>query len=459
MTPVSRALVIGAAALTLVAVALTTVRVATPGPVAASAPPLIFTQIPVDDSGWSGGDGAAPWFPERGRIVELDPLGTGALRVLTAEFHSARAPFVSPDGRRMVFSARRRAGDPWQVWEMPIPGGQPRVLTTQPGWYTDPAYLADGRVVMSGRAEATGDAVALYTTAGVRLTRITFHPGQDLASQVLQDGQVLFASGGRYLVARDDGTGLRLFYRSPDGSPPGGRAWERDDGTILLVERGRVVGFSGKRPLHSRAELSAGLPGSFHSVAPLGSGRLVVSYRPPDGHRYALYAFDPATQRLEPLPGDDPAYHAVEPVVAAPRAGPSAFYSVVDSSFKTGGLYCLDANASSLPPARTGSPVATRLRVLGHDGVLGEVPLAADGSFYVELPGDVPVRFETVDDRGRRVRGPSTWLWVRPNEHRGCVGCHQDPELAPDNRVPEALVGEPVILPSPPSKAPGGSPP
>jgi hypothetical protein len=448
----------GAVTLAAIGVAVTAVRVATPAPTAT--PMLIFTQVPVDDSGWSGAEGNAPWFPDRSRIVALDPHGKGGIRVLTAEFHSARAAFVSPDGKRMVFAGRRQASDPWQVWEMQLNGGHPRLLTSQPGWYTDPAYLGDGRVILSGRTETNGDGFALYTTAGASLKRVTFHPEQDLASQVLPDGQVVFVSGGRYLISRDDGTGLRLFYQGADGSPASGRAWETEDGTVLVVERGRLVGFSEKRPLHSRAELSGRVPGLFHSLSPLPSGALVVSYRPPNGKRYALYQFDPTDQRLQPLPGDDPAYHAVEPVVAAPRARPKAFYSVVDSSFRTGGLYCLNANASSLPAAG-GAPASAgrRLRVLGRDGLVGEVPLAADGSFYIELPGDVPVRFETVDGQGRLVRGPSAWLWVRPNEHRGCVGCHQSQELAPDNRVPEALLGEPVTLPLPNARAAGASPP
>lgn len=458
MMHLGRRTLAGAATLGLIAIAVSAVRVARPAP--GDVPALIFTQVPVDDSGWSGGGEEAPWFPDHSRIVALDPKGKGDMRVLTDGFQSARAPFVSSDGKRIVFSGRRRAGDPWQIWEMQLKGGEARLLTAAPGSFTDPAYLGDGRVVLSGRIEATGDAFALYTTAGAALSRITFHPEQDLASQVLPDGQVLFLSGGRYLVTRDDGTGLRLFYQGPEGSPPSGRAWETDDGTVLLVERGRLVGVSAKRPLHSRVELSDRVPGRFHSLSPLGPGQLVVSYRPPGGKRFSLYELDPKGQRLAPLPGDDPAYHAVEPVVATPRARPKAFYSVVDSSFKTGGLYCLDANASSLPPAGGAqTSVGRRLRVLGRDGLLGEVPLAADGSFYIELPGDLPVRLETVDGRGRLVRGPSAWLWVRANEHRGCVGCHQHPELAPENRVPEALLGEPVSLPSPGPKVPEGSQP
>jgi len=472
-------LLAGVAILAVVAVAAGAVWVASPR--AAGAPMLIFTQIRTDDAGWNGGDGPAQWFPDRSRIVAMDAdANDGGVRVLTAEFHSARAPMVSPDGRRLLFSGRRHEDDPWQIWEMRLNDGRTRLLTPGPGWYTDPAYLADGRVVLSGRPGAATDAFALYTTAGTGagLMRITFHLDRDLGSQVLQDGQVLFVSspadqvnaGARYLVTRPDGTGLRLFYRSADQSRPGGRAWETEDRRVVLVERGgrgsaagvggRLVALAEARPLHSRVELSDRVAGSFHSLHPLESGNLLVSYRPAGGRNFSLYEFDPVAQRLEGVLSDDPAYHAVEPVVAAKRARPKTFFSVVDSAVKIGELYCLDANLSSLPPARASrASMGQRLRMRGLDGLLGEVPLAADGSFYIELPADLPVTLETVDDRGQVVRGPSAWLWVRPNERRGCVGCHQDPELAPANRVPNALMGAPVALPLARSKAAGSSPP
>lgn len=476
MTRANGRVLAGVAILVLVAVAAGAVHVASPR--AAATPMLIFTQIRTDDAGWSGGDGLAQWFPDRSRIVAVDAdANDDGIRVLTAEFHSARAPMVSPDGRRLVFSGRRQEADPWQIWEMQLNDGRTRLLTPVPGWYTDPAYLADGRVVLSGRTDAATDAFALYTTAGMDagLMRITFHPDGDVGSQVLRDGQVLFVSspageenaGARYLVARPDGTGLRLFYRSADQSRRGGRAWETEDRRVVFVERGdrgtapgvggRLVALAENRPLHSRVELSDRVAGSFHSLYPLESGKLLVSYRAPGGRNFSLYEFDPVGQRLDAVVAVDPAYHAVEPVVAAARTRPKAFFSVVDSAFKRGELYCLDANLSSLPPGRTS--LGRRLRVSGLDGLLGEVPLAADGSFYIELPADVPVTLETVDDRGHLVRGPSAWLWVRPNERRGCVGCHQDPELAPANRVPDALMRAPVSLPPARSKLAGGSPP
>jgi hypothetical protein len=462
-------LLAGAAILTVLAAGAGAVRLARPG--AAGAPMIIFTQVPADDAGWDGGAEDAQRFPDRSRIVALDGgSDDGGVRVLTAAFHSARAPMVSPDGKRMVFSGQRRAGDAWQIWEMRLDNGRTRLLTAEPGWYTDPAYLADGHVVLSGRSATAADSFALYTTGGAQLTRITFGPSRDLESQVLQDGQVLFVNGTRYFVERQDGTGLRLFYRSGDRARPSGRAWETEDGRIFFVERdetgsatqapGRLVALSESRPLHSRVELSDRVPGSFRSVYPLASGKLLVSYRPPGGGTFSLYEFDPVERRLGPLVATDAAYHAVEPVAATVRPRPKSFYSVVDPAVKTGELYCLDANFSSLPPAGAArGSVARRLRVLGSDGLLGEVPLAADGSFLLELPADVPLRFETVDSHGRLVRGPSAWLWVRPNEKRGCVGCHQDPDLAPDDRVPDALNAAPVSLPPVPTRAAGGAQP
>jgi hypothetical protein len=461
-------LLAGAAILAFLAVGAGAARLAWPR--SADAPMIIFTQVPADEAGWDAGSADVQRFPEGSRIVALDGSDHGGVHVLTAAFHSARAPMLSPDGKRMVFSGQRHAGDPWQIWEMRLDGGRTRLLTAEAGWYTDPAYLADGHVVLSRRGEAAGGDFVLYTTGGTHLTRITFGPAHDLESQVLQDGQVLFVSGTGYFVLRQDGTGLRLLYRSGDRYRPAGRAWETEDGRMFFVERGepgspaeaqsRLVTFSEREPLHSRVELSDRVPGSFQSVYPLASGQLVVSYRPPGARTFSLYEFDPLEQRLGPVVATDPAYDAVEPVVAAVRPRPKTFYSVVDTTVKTGELYCLNANASSLPPAGGArASVGRRLRVLGSDGLLGEVPLAADGSFFLELPADVPLRFETVDGNGRLVRGPSAWLWVRPNEKRGCVGCHQDPDLAPEDRVPDALNAAPVSVPPVPSQVAAGSRP
>ena len=57
--------------------------------------------------------------------------------------------------------------------------------------------------------------------------------------------------------------------------------------------------------------------------------------------------------------------------------------------------------------------------------VLGTVPLAADGSFYVEAPADRLMHFQVLDSDRRVVGNQLTWIYARPGETKSCVGCHE----------------------------------
>ena len=72
--------------------------------------------------------------------------------------------------------------------------------------------------------------------------------------------------------------------------------------------------------------------------------------------------------------------------------------------------------------------------------LLGRQNVAGDGSFYVQVPADRPLRIEVVDAAGRTVRAERDWFWMRPSEQRICVGCHTGPERSPENKVPEVLL-------------------
>jgi hypothetical protein len=49
---------------------------------------------------------------------------------------------------------------------------------------------------------------------------------------------------------------------------------------------------------------------------------------------------------------------------------------------------------------------------------LGTVPLAADGSFSIEVPADRAIAFQAVDAEGRSELNEMSWIYVRPGEHR-----------------------------------------
>ena len=80
---------------------------------------------------------------------------------------------------------------------------------------------------------------------------------------------------------------------------------------------------------------------------------------------------------------------------------------------------------------------------------LGEVPLEYDGSFHIEVPAQVPLRFELLDERGAAVARQDSWTWVMPREWRGCIGCHEDREMAAPNVLADAFVKPAVRLGQP----------
>jgi hypothetical protein len=52
-----------------------------------------------------------------------------------------------------------------------------------------------------------------------------------------------------------------------------------------------------------------------------------------------------------------------------------------------------------------------------------------------------------LDENGKVMDQSCEWMWIRPNERRGCVGCHENHEQTPENRIPMAVKKLPVIVP------------
>jgi hypothetical protein len=64
-------------------------------------------------------------------------------------------------------------------------------------------------------------------------------------------------------------------------------------------------------------------------------------------------------------------------------------------------------------------------------GVLGTVPVEADGSAHFELPPDVPVYFQALDDRGRAVQTMRSLTYAHRGERLFCHGCHEPRHASP----------------------------
>jgi hypothetical protein len=170
------------------------------------------------------------------------------------------------------------------------------------------------------------------------------------------------------------------------------------------------------------------------------SGAWLVSARSAPNAPFALKLFKPGSLVLHTLHAQA-GQNLVDPVLLAPRTRPHQHPSALHD-WNYANLLALDARQSR-DGSLTGAPATVRLETLdasGHAAQLGSAPVEADGSFFVKVPPDKPIRFSLLDQKGATVRQEHGWFWIRRGEQRVCVGCHVGPEHAAENRVPAVLL-------------------
>lgn len=434
-----------------------------------AAPALLLTLAPSGEAGTAAdSDGA-------GQAIARWEIGTPSRQpqLILNGFAAAGAPRVSYDGRRAIFAGRRNAHDPMQIWEVSLSTSSPRKLVDGSGCL-DPAYLPDGRIVYArslSDSHAAGP-LALHTARadGSAEHRITFGKARDRAPAVLPDGRIVFrrhapskSTPGRIFVINPDGTSIEAFSEPSDGASIEGGPWVIDDRLVFAevvsgVSRERLVAVSvhqprGDREILARAREQAGAGiQRFSSVSGLPDGGLLAAAYV-EGSGWTLHpllvreAPGAGVAPGAPLPSVDDDFQPTALALAAPRPAPVALTSVVDEQKSTGTLLCLGAYASRIPEVADAPPGTIRaVRVLTADGApLGEAPVEADGSFFIEVPADQPLHLELLGPGGV-LAADHSGFWVRPNENRGCIGCHEHPELVPENRLVSALGRGPTGL-------------
>jgi hypothetical protein len=396
------------------------------------------------------------------QIVFTDSDKPGKTTVLTQDFNSARAPRISYDGKSMIFAAQLKENDTWQIWEMNLGNKKTRQLTSSKENCTDPEYLPGSRFVFSqsfsNDSLKAGHSLFTANLDGSNLKRITFNPTSYFSSNVLKDGRILAFSMQVYpdkmdpvlMVLRPDGTKADMFYNVTRENKLKSSAQETNDGRLIFIEadrtgKGNLISISYNRPLHSRVNLSNSIAGDFRAAAPLRSGKLLVSYRKSTSDRLALYEFDTESKTIGKAVISEPEYDILEVTEANPHERPRKLPSEVDMGVKSGLLLCQDINATGFTDGIALKEPA--IEIVGLDSVLGVVDVADDGSFYLKVKADMPFQLRTIDNTGKAVYRMTNWIWLRPNERRGCTGCHQDPEMTPDNKVPLAVKLAPVGIP------------
>jgi Hydrazine synthase alpha subunit middle domain len=460
--------------------------------------PIVVTQLPAGSAAERQGARSSGMlkadYGAGARLVVVAP--DGAVRVVSAGLQSACEADVSWDGQRLLFAGKRSVADPWNVFEVGVDGRGLRQVTRDLGDCRSPRYLSSFYTITENepwdqvafvvtrvgqRNEFGGAAATSLSTSkldGSFVQRLTYNLSSDFDPALGRDGRLIYSTWHRATL--DNGVKGRIALEgiNTDGSdraafvPRGGRRVQHmpsvtPGGLAVFVESdslpwdgaGTLASVELRRPLHTYRAITGPADGLFHSPSALPDGGMLVSWRPADGSgTLGVYRFDTATgQRDRVL--DDPAYHETNAraVLARPRAdGRSSVVSGLDPLAQ---LYCLNTyttefkDRSWLPPGTVkslrvveGVPATTGGAAEGTSGVpplstrrvLAEVPVKSDGSFHLIVPANTPVQLQILDDRGLALRSCG-WIWARSHQAQGCIGCHEDPERTPDNRVPDAL--------------------
>jgi len=404
----------------------------------------------------------------RSEIVSIKPGNLDVSpKVLTSSFYSARSPEISNDGQFMLFAGQKKEGDTWQIWETDLTNLNTKQLTKLKEDCTDPAYLPLGRFLFTSHSATdslkANESILTSNIDGTDQKRITYNPYMYRASHVLNDGRILtigvqkFPETGdqKLMIMRPDGTKSELFYKGSGGSDLSGPGLETNNGRIIFIEseksnpgKGNLISVSYARPLHSRLNLSSEIEGDFHAVFPQPSGKLLVSYRKTTSDRYALYEFDSENKDLGKAIYSSKDFDVLEVVDAVKHIRPRKLPSEVNGIMKTGLIMCQDINVEDNPMKISGTLLKkiSKVEIMSPDSSMGIFKPSGDGSFYLKVVADKPFRICTIDENGKVIR-KCDWIWLRPNERRGCVGCHEDQDIVPDNRIPLAVKKAPIGVP------------
>ncbi len=421
-------------------------------------------------------------------LIALAPArpGVAPRTLLDAGKGAIGAPGVSFDGRWVYFSMVPEGEPFFHIYRVTAAGGPAERLTAGPFHDIDPAELPDGRIVFTSTRIGTFEEYhnppsrALFTMRpdGGDIRPLTHTFIFDNEPEVLADGRLIFIRSDNFFdrgkvetllhATHPDGTSGYTEFGLDLGPEYGGRLRAFNVGSPAPMPDGRVAFVTG-------GSIAVGRPGApahelLHigmeagDVAALPDGRLLCTLprrspvvRTVRGNTQVVQVFSHA--RIAIVDPRNPAEGAVavfdspdgplhSPVYLGARTRPPAIPSKIDGAAGgTGVLFC--QNARHTKNSTAGWSHVRAIRVLAGKGLtvrsshsyivhagsevieLGTVPLAPDGSFAVEVPADTAIAFQAVDAEGRSELNEMSWIYVRPGEKRGCVGCHQQRQAAP----------------------------
>jgi hypothetical protein len=459
--------------------------------------PIVVTQVPASiqapPSDWDSKDLVrCDWF-DGARIAVVSP--DGQVRVLSEGFQSACDPNVSFDGQRVLFAGRKERNAHWRIWEIGFDGKGLRAISPENMDARSPIYVSTlftldspqpwFTTVFVGREPSMNEVgrasvSSLYNIKldGTELRRLTFNPDRNIDPFQMWDGRVIYAAERHTNEPGSAGGRVGLYAIHMEGADMesyGGDLGSRIQqmpcatagGLVIFVESsqptwdgaGQLACVEERRPHPTYRALTEDAGYVFLYPSPLRDNQVLVSRRPATGGgNFGVYCFDADRGQCE-LIFDSPDFHDVQAVLAKPRNRPDGHSTVVTTTNDFGTLYGLNCYTTDAMRdghlkqgeikrvrfiegvARTAAEPAAKGAAQGPfipRRLVGEAPVETDGSFNVIVPADTPLLLQTLDEHGLAL-GNCGWIWVKPKETRGCIGCHENPELTPENEFVLAL--------------------
>ena len=422
-------------------------------------------------------------------ICEINLDGSG-LRQLTSGNCNDVDPYYLPDGRIVFCSDRAGYREFYHqersrvLYTMNSDGSEIQQISFNPNSDFEPIVFRDGRILYGSYRFYgwDGGPTAIPQDPRKGISRI-----ETVLRTILPDGsqdQVFYGSmrGGFYTTLRPTpyanqyqttawprtnqmmGVSVSFPRVLPDGrlvcvTPSGLTIVDPSEGPMdreipLYPE---IMNLAGGEEVYIHSFDDQNPVGRLTAPYPIGGDWVLLSYAPWHDTRwngYGIYLCNLKTREMR-LVYDDPQMSDVDALPVVPHERPTAIPTTrrrTDSD--TGYVYCPSVFNSDLPfdrskvaGVRVLEAVQVGLSMNGNLGFqtrdLGTAPIADDGSFYVEVPADTPFRFALVDADGKTLVHETEFNFVRPNERKGCVGCHEPKGDTPPNGNGKAMAMKP----------------
>lgn len=378
----------------------------------------------------------------------------GKAEPLAPEFAASADADVNFDAQTILFAGKKAATDHWQIWEMTLADRSVRQVTRGNEDTIRPLYLPLGRLVyaqrtahgfqmISSRVSNSPEVAAMDLPELPAVFSITFAEASSIPDYVLADGRILFESEfplgvgsiPEMYLTYADGSGVES-YRCDHGRARWGGI-QLADGDVVFTHGATLARFTPS--LAHEESIAAPRAQYAGGIQETVDGTWLLSTRAQANAKFSIALWKPGTSMLETVLAKQ-GENLVEPVLIVSRVRPRRHPSALHP-WKYANLLAMNARLSRDGPLGT-APASVRLEAkddTGHVVSIGTAPVERDGSFFVKVPGDRPIRFAVLDAKGVILQQQRGWFWARAGEQRICVGCHTGPERAAENRVPEVL--------------------